>query len=264
MKKSILICFLGIFCLLTGCATVEGLYQDPSFTYGAVRAGNIGVGGVASTSRALSSGEQSAYGNLVRNSLVQHFPGMNIMPQGDAVSALGAPRYQTMMRYYADNGVIQDQYLTAFKDHITNMRYLVFARIVSYQTSRRHDEVKDFDYPSHHHAGNFNHHTSESLNYYSTLEMRVEMSVYDLKQQRVVWSGNLDDSQENKNSYTLPEIYHHRHESRDRDLFTNLANVLLQNEMRGTYKYPSTPSSNSLLQNILRGLIAKFPAIPEN
>jgi hypothetical protein len=262
MKKSILIC---LFCILAGCATVEGLYQDPSFTYGSVRAGNIGVGGVASTSKALSPGEQSAYSNLIRNSLFQHFPGMNIMPQGDAVSALGAPRYQSMMRFYADNGVIQDQYLTAFKNHITHMRYLVFARIISYQTSRRHDEVKDFDHSSyrHDHDRDFDRPTSESLNYYSTLEMRVEMSVYDLNLQRVVWSGNLDDSRENRNTYTLPEIYHRHHESFDRSLLTNLANMMLQNEMRGTYQYPPTPSSSALLQDLFRGLIGKFPVIPE-
>ncbi|MBU0455910.1 MAG: hypothetical protein ABIH77_02405 [Pseudomonadota bacterium] len=243
------------FCLfaLSACVSVEGLYVDPSFTYASIMENNIGVGGVVSVPRDLTAARQSAYANQVRAAIMQKYPGINVMPSGDLTRALSAPDYRRMMRYYRDYGVVQDEYLKTAHRHIKRMRYVAFARIVEDQIS--HNRTQEDPGP----------HTRGSVTMTTTLTMKVNMVVYDLNNDRMVWSGAVTESNENNNHYDMNAVYvgrHHRHDV-DKQIVASLANTALQEMQERQYHYPSAPAANDLLNGIFSGLLTKFPVPPK-
>lgn len=238
----VLLCFVG-------CASVEGLYVDPSFNFGSLARGNIGVGGVVSVVNRTSRSQLTALGSLISGRLLDQYPGLTVMPVGDTVRALGASRYWQMMGYYQENGVVPDQYLSALRRHVSHIRYLVFARIVDNRIG--HQRTQDVDDPA--------INTGTTIHYSTVRTLRIHMDVYDLDQHRVVWGGSYGSSRSTANSYTIPGLPVGRHHRARREMESNLLAMAGTALVDANHQYPSPPSLTSFASDVFRMLIKKFP-----
>lgn len=240
--------FVIIACLgLFACVSIEGLYVDPSFTEMAIRQNNIGVAGVVSTVRRLSSREQNNCASYLYAALNEKYPGLTIMPAGDAVRALGSSRYQLMMRYYQENGVVPTEDLSALQQHISRMRYVAYARIQEDQVSHSRDQ-------EHESRG------TDAIVFNTTLTLSIHLDVYDLQQKRVVWSGSVSNLWTQQNRYSVSSNRVYSHESLDREVVRDLANVVETQTVNQQHEYPSPPSFSAGVKGIFSELLTRFPS----
>jgi len=236
-------------CLIFACVSVQGLYRDPSFTYASVQQHNIGVVGVVSVPRKLSHREQTACAGLLHAALVEKYPGMDIMPAGDAVRAIGVSSYRKMMRYYRENGVVQSRYLAALQRHVTHMRYLVFARILEDRVTHSR---QTYEQP----------HNTDEIDFRTTLSLTVHLDVYDVALRRIVWSGSVANSTSHANSYKVASMRSYRHESLNREIVQDVASVVSRQAVEHQHEYPSVPSFKGFMQTVFAELLTRFPKHP--
>lgn len=251
MKKITFV--VALFCVMffAGCVSVQGLYVDPSFTYQSVIANNIGVGGVVSTSKNISSSQQAALSNFLQNALVRHFPGLPVMPSGDVVRALGASQYQAMISYYRSHGVVPDKYLDALYKHIIYMRYIAFARIE--QDNISHDRHQSQDVSTPRTTG------VSTISYTTTLSVGLHIDVYDVKARRIVWRGSVTENRTRSNNYDVPGVSTDAHESAAKAIAQGVLSVAGTALVDSQHSYPSAPSFNNLVQQIFYDMVSKFP-----
>ncbi len=245
---AVILLFASIF---AGCVSVQGLYVDPSFTYQSVLANNVGVGGVVSATRIIPSSQQTALSNLIQNALIKHFPGLPVMPAGDAVRAIGVVRYKAMIEYYRRHGVVPNQYLDALYKHIIYMRYIVFARVE--QDSISHSREQD-DNPN-----TVNNNAVSTINFLTTLTLRVHMDVYDVKARRIVWRGSVRDSTSRSNRYEVPSMITGRHEGFKRAVAQSVLGMAGTALVDSHHSYPTAPSFYNFMQRIFNDMVGKFP-----
>lgn len=245
-----------IFLFFAGCATIQGLYVDPSFTFVSIASNNIGVGGVVSSSRNLKPSQQTAASNLLQSAIIQRYPGLSIMPAGDTVRALGVARYRAMMQYYQQNGVVPNQYLSALSQHISHMRYIAFARIEQDQISHDRGEYENNDdiYGS----------GTANIVYSTRLTLRVQLDVYDLSTQTIVWRGSLSESDSRDNNYTVPSMSINAYDSTGRIIAKETMGIAGSAIVARNHAYPSPPSFSNLLQSMFIQLVKKFPNLQED
>ena len=240
--------FVGIF---AGCVSVQGLYVDPSFTYQSVLENNIGVAGVVSATRKIKPSQQTALSNLLQNAIIKHFPGLPVMPSGDVVRALGSNRYRVMMEYYRLHGVVPDQYLSVLYTHIIYMRYVTFARIEQDHISHHREQYEDTST-----AGNG---STSSIDFTTTLSLRVHVDVYDVITHRIVWRGSLSDSTSQSNRYEVPSMVTSSHESLKRAVAQSIIGMAGSAIVDSHHAYPTAPSFYNFVQRIFNSMVGNFP-----
>lgn len=239
--------FIAAICgCLIACVSVQGLYQDPSFTYASIKQNNIGVAGVVSVPRKLKAREQNACANVLHTALVEKYPGLVIMPAGDAVRAMGDSSYRQMMRYYRDNGVVPSDYLNILRRHVSHMRYLVFARILEDRVEHSRQTTDQQD-------------GTNKIEYQTTLSLTIHLDVYDVQTKNIVWSGSVTDSTYNANSYTAASTDTYKHESIGHEIVQDVASMLTTQTVEQHHEYPSAPSVKQFLQTIFSELLTRFP-----
>lgn len=241
-SKIIPLIIISIFCLIAGCVSVQGLYHAPSFTYQSIYNDNIGVGGVALVTRPLSTAAKTAYADYLQSALISKYPGLNIMPAGDAITALSPRVYRHMMRAFRISGTIRPEYLQLLQKHIHHMRYLVFARILSAHVDHDTDIEPD---PVYKHQ--------ENTTYSTKLTLLVKLIVYDLTTKRIVWSGTITDSNSNTNNYASRAARRWKNWKR-------AATDIVFDAITYTHKtYPPPPATAPILRDIFRYFMPKFP-----
>ena len=244
MKKLLIFCLVPfMLLLLQGCVSVSGLYHNHSFTYQSMVSDRIGVGGVVSAETPLRYEQQTAYASYLRASMINRYPGLNVMPSGDAARAIGIPAYRQMIRTYEQFGAIPSDNLKAMHKHVTGMRYLTFARIE--QNIASHDSGGGHGYIS-------SSSNDDVTDYNSTRNMTVKLEVYDLTTGRVVWSGSITESQSKKKRTTQPHTT---------KVFAALAQAAV-GSLTAQYQYPPFPSTDSVLRTIFKDFMSKFVQPP--
>jgi len=240
--KTIII--LLFFMLLTACATtLTDVYRSPNFTYQSIINDNIGVGGVTSTVRPLSRGQKNAYGNLLWNSIIGHYPGMRVMPPGDMVRALGPRRYQRMMHYYRQYSVMPDDIFPVLKQHILRLNYLVFARIT--QNSISHNR-----YQSHNDFQN-----DDNVEFRTARTLRVGLKIYNISTRQLAWSGSIKTSSGNHNSYSALHVG----DDKTENVALTALNLLGQLMLDQDHSYPPPPPTADLLRDVFKRFAKALP-----
>ena len=173
------------------------------------------------------------------------------MPSGDAVRALGAARYQTMMEYYRRHGVVPDQYLDALYKHIIYMRYIVFARVE--QDSISHSREQDEN------NATVNNGSVSTIRFMTTLTLRVHIDVYDVKGRRIVWRGSVSESTSRSNNYDVPSVATGRHEGFKRAVADSVLGMAGTALVDSHHSYPTAPSFYNFMQRIFNNMVSKFP-----
>ena len=225
---------------LGGCGpSVQGLVHDPSFVYPALAQGGITAGGVVSLQETLSSEQQALYGSFMRDGFVDQRQDLTIAPMDSVVEALGLARYKSMLEGFTLMGSLAPETLGRLADSYNRTRYIAFARVEGDRLSqdrRRNESTNSLGLPE------------EVVTSVSTRTTTMTLKVYDLQQEREVWSGSITFSGHNSLEY--------------RRLGTGYSQVLgLINEVAQMFQtddeafpYPDYP----LIEDNLLNLFAQF------
>ena len=183
---------------LAGCYTsVQNLYQDPSFTQASIMQGGIGVAGIAGAGK-LTQAQSISLSETISSALSAKFGRIRVAPAGQFVRALGMPRYRSMLHYLKNTGVVRQSDLALIKKHILHLRYVVFARMIN--TGITENTSNNYTPAQTDSDGNVISPATSETDASSTQSIRVFFMIYDLYQNRVVWSGYLDNSGDSINS----------------------------------------------------------------
>ena len=139
-------CVSSLFAL-GGCATtIVGLQHDPSFTYEALTASKMTVGGVTSTVHDFNEMDVNRASSILRNEFADTRPEFRIEPQGMVLNAMGRESYFRMLSDYNRTGVQSPGWLRELGSALGDSRYAVFARIEDNLVSgkRRRSDILDY------------------------------------------------------------------------------------------------------------------------
>jgi hypothetical protein len=240
--------FLSLSLSLTACAPprMNGLFQDPSFTYTSIQQGGLAIGGVSTSGTKPASpaliAENSHYAELFREGLINARPGISIMPAGDIAQTMGA-NYDKMMDYYAYRDVIAESDLNAIKAKTSHIRYVVFANIPTNTTSQSYNDGGD------------------TLTYSTIRTITISVKAYDLTNNQIVWSGSLSSMGANNNSYQTTAIKNPKNTTED--IVSSLVAGLEKDRIQKTGTYPRAPDSLPIVSQIFDGIGENLPKPPK-
>jgi hypothetical protein len=237
--------------LLSACTPkMNGLYQDPSFTYESMSQQGIAIGGVSTPEDKANNTTvvslRAELSELFREAIINQRPGIILMPAGDIAQALG-PKYEPMMAYYSYRDVAADEYLKLIQSNTQHIRYVVFANIPtnSVGQSRSDDD--------------------SGVYYQSYRNMTVSVKIYDLATSQIVWSGSLSESASTQNTYRTSPIVNSTNTNDGSQ--PSMTAILISEAMAGVEKtqidkhatYPNPPGTQPLATQIFNDIARNLP-----
>jgi hypothetical protein len=230
---------------LTACTPkMNGLFQDPSFTYASMTQNGFAIGGVAipkdqkSNTDPATVAQESHYAELLREGILNARPGVLIMPAGEVAQALGE-KYDPMMTYYAYRDVAADEYLKMIQSKTTHIRYVMFTSIPSNNTSQVMTDNGD------------------NLTYTSYRTVTVSAKIYDLNTDQIVWSGSLSESAQNTNTYATTQIDNPQNTTEA--IASSVIGGLEKDQIQKHATYPNPPDTLPLVSGIFNGIGENLP-----
>jgi len=180
--------------ILPACQTkVIGLVKDPSFTYEAITAGKMAIGGVTSALGSMSDAERNHYSDVMRMMLLMEQETLIIFPAGIVAHFLGHADYRNMLDEYRNYGRLSDMMKQKLITNFKEAQYIVFARIERDYISKNRIDVMEDEYGK------------ELENKKTIMEVTrstdVSFNIYDLRTGAIVWSGTLEGYSSRKNEY---------------------------------------------------------------
>lgn len=246
--------------LLAGCATkVEHLYVDPAFTHSALVAGKLGIAAIVARGGSLSEQDRSVFGEMLRAAIENERKRLKVSGPGETADLLGAEKYQQLLSFYAKSAMLDSQWLAELKEYIKNKKYLLFAMITQDAISRtshtRTDKIRD--------AKGKVIGSKDFLVRETSIELRVNTSIYDLTTGQLPWSSTI--SSEESNKFETPIVPEEKPELLGVVLDVAI-DVLLEkygSQPAGSGKapnpFPMPPSRSELLKNIFAAIGKNLP-----
>jgi hypothetical protein len=234
------------FLNLTACTPrLNGLFQDPSFTYDSMSQEGFAIGGVAIPTPTTHTGtdpaivaQESHYAELLREGVLNARPGILIMPAGEVAQTLGE-KYDTMITYYAYRDVTADEYLKLIKAKTTHIRYVMFASIPVNATSQAM-----FD-------------NGDSMSYASYRTVTASAKIYDLVTNQIVWSGSLTQTAQNTSTYVTTEIQNPQNSTEA--IASSVITGLEKNQIQKNATYPTPPDTLPVISGIFNAMGENLP-----
>jgi len=257
MKKLIivLICLTG----LAACKTpVVGLQQHPSFTYETAIQSRFIIGGVASSVTPLNDMARVRFGDLMGRAFAEEKPELAIVRVGLLIKALGHETYEQILDEYRETGVLDAGDVAQLRHAFPDARYLMFVRIEQDNVRQNHDQTETdvADSPEDAKKGDYDQvQVDVSLN--TTREMGATLSIYDLKQDVLAWSGYVSGSETNSNDSSRTFNKDKRWKEELVDVFVDTLIGLNSGE------YPASPSQDEVLEDIFEGFAENMPEPPK-
>lgn len=227
----------------SGCARshVLGLRHDPRFTYGSLDSGSIAVGGVTwvTGDEAPSAATRSQFESLLATALTDADPRLTVMSAGAVAAALPEGSHGKLLARYRLAGELDSTALYEMSDRLSNVRYVVLARIEGDVTERSETVTRD---------------TLEKKPKYEHVSLAVSRTmtlgfqVYDMSLRLAVWSGRLSRTDDASNNYEDP---------------TGFLESLVTATLRGPHKYPDAPAQINVLRHVFQDFAESLPQPPK-
>ena len=238
MRNSTWLLLCAVFVVAGGCSTkvkVIGLRTDPSFTYDSLSAGGIVVGGVTfcrdeleTAERLLGIGSEFKFrvhsASLLRASILEKRPDIDVQPAMTITQAVGPESYTALLDDYELAGELEQARLAQLSEALTDLRYVIFARIEA--------DVIDRDTTV----------QGDTTTYRITRTVTTFFQVYDLTARIPVWRGHVKASKYKENEY---------------DQSGGFFSDLLESLFFG--RYPSPPEFNEVLRKTFEGFAKQLP-----
>jgi len=257
MKKLIvvLICLAG----LTACKTqVIGLQQHPSFTYETLIQSRFVIGGVVSTVTPLEDITRMRYSDLMGRTFAEEKPRMMLVGAGHVLKALGYEPFEHMLDAYRDSGVVDRMDAAQLRRTFPDIRYLMLVRIEKNRVSQNHDQTETDVADSSEDAkkGDYDQ-VQVDVSLTTRREMGATLTIYDLKQDVIAWSGYVNASDTNSNDSSRTFNKDKRWKEELLDAFVDSLIGLDSGE------YPDAPGEEAVLADIFEGFAENMPEPPK-
>lgn len=257
MKKLmiVLICLVG----LAACKTpVVGMQQHPSFTYESAMNSRFVIGGVVSTVMPLDDMTRTRFSDLMGRSFAKEKPRLAIVRAGFLIKVLGYQAYEQMLDEYRDTGVISPLDADQIRRALPDVRYLMLVRIEQNRVIQNHDQTETDVADSSEDAkkGDYDQ-VQVDVSLTTTREMGATLTIYDLKQDVVAWTGYVNGSDINSNNSSRTFNKDKRWKEELVDAFVDTLIGLNSGE------YPVAPSQQEVLADIFEGFAENMPEPPK-
>ena len=244
----------AIAMIATGCATkIVGLQKDKSFTYESIKQTPLVIGGVVD-----GANEKSAVSNInsmneLRGQIDEETKNIKVSRSGLVRATIGSRTYKQMLQEYRDDSSLSQNSIEMLSKKLKGKRYVIFSRIQKDEPYQNRSESQDTDSKG-------NQLSSKSINMTSGRTVGASLDVIDLHLKKVVWSGLISKEKQNSQRYKWNEP------KQDTTGFGGLINLV--KTIKGTegkvatqpdYKFPSHPSTQSVLVSIFRGFAENLP-----
>jgi hypothetical protein len=220
---------------------VFGLRHDPTFTYQSLDSGSIAVGGVTSITgdEAPTPATRGQFESLLATALREAYPRLKVVSAGAVAGALGDGSHGELLARYRLAGELDSAALQEMSNRLSNLRYVVLARIEADVTDSSETVTQDS-------LGKKSKYEQVAL--VASRTMTVGFLVYDISLRRAVWSGRLAKSDSASNNYVEP-----------RGFVESLVTALL----RGSHKYPGAPQQLKVLRLLFEEFAESLPQPPK-
>jgi len=257
MKKLILL--LAVTSLLVACKTqVLGLQQHPSFTYETVTHNRFVIGGVVSAVAPLDDVTRMRFSDLMGRIFAEEKPELAMMRAGYLNRAMGHEPFEQMLDAYRETGVIGIVDAALVRRTFPDIRYLMLAHIEQDQVTQNHGQTETGVADSEDDAkkGEYEQ-VRVDVSMTATREMGVTLSIYDLRQDVMAWSGYVSGSETNSNDSS-------RTFNKDKRWKEELADVFVDSLIGlNSGEYPAPPSQDEVLSDIFEGFAENMPEPPK-
>ncbi|MFQ5519131.1 MAG: hypothetical protein ACE5E3_03920 [Mariprofundus sp.] len=257
MKKM----FIVLFCIagLAACKTqVVGKQQHASFTHDSVMQSRFVIGGVVSAVRPLDDMTRMRFSDLMGRAFAEEAPRMAMVRTGHVLKALGYEPFRQMLDAYRESGVIDLSDAAQLRRAFPDTRYLMLTRIEKNHVSQNHNQTETdvADSIEDEKKGEYEQ-VRVDVSLTTERQMGATLSIYDLRQNVVAWSGYVSKSEINSNDSS-------RTFNKDMRLQEELVDAFI-NSLIGleSGEYPDAPDEEVVLANIFEGFAENMPESPK-
>jgi hypothetical protein len=252
--------------LLYSCGPkVTQLKADPSFNYGNLTTGRIGIGGVTSLVETyeVPTIMREELSRLLQLCIMDKREDLEVQPAGTISLAMGEVRYHDILDRYSKAKELRPKVLSEI-DSLTQdaVRYLVFARI--------EEDVIERD-RSGEHEENYTEVTCTT-----TRSVMVSFKIYDLQKRSCAWSGLVSGDISNENIFLIEkegveEEYIEEKEEEEEGLslwgcciagfivFLDILSSGEEDDSEEPLEYPEPPALQNVLKKVFWGFAETLP-----
>jgi hypothetical protein len=244
MNLKALVLILALAPFMQHCpAKVEGLYVSDVFNYDNTKRDGIMIGGVTSAAKALDQETSSNYGNILSAKIRDERKEIKTLPYSQFAAAVDKKTSDAATEEFRSTGGLKPQTITSLATKLPSVRFLALSRIESDVTNTsRHDtpaqQYKDSSGRMRYEAG--------SIVVSAEREMRVLLSVFDLKQKDVAFSGTVTKSASRSNSHTVNTV-------------SSIVSIVQSSKGNDPYPAPEAPPQFEVLGAVYKGFAQNFP-----
>lgn len=255
MIKKAAILFL-ITIALVGCKTqIAHLQKDPSFTYVAMTQHQLVVGGVVSmVDPEQPLLERVRLGEMLARAFKEERRELRFISTGLLQKKLGSENLAKLQDDYQSTGTIEAMDVEQIRQLIPDARFLILCRIESNHVSqdRRETETKVADSAEDEKKGEYEHLRVE-VTLTTSRGISASLLIYDMEQQRLVWSGFLNQSKSNSNSES--NIIDDDQHWAEQIIGSFIDSMIDQDDLT----YPEAPSVDRVLEEVFEGFAENMP-----
>ncbi len=257
VKKPLLI--LIVMMTLSACKTpVVDVQHDPSFTYAAVAQSHFVVGGVVATTEHLDDITRIRFGDLLARVFSEERPELMLIRPGLLLKKTDNESFTRLLDGYRLTGVISEHDVDHVRRAFPAARYLLLSRIEMDHVSQLHDE-NETDVPDSEEdrrKGEFEQ-VRVDVSLTTTRQMGATLTIYDLHQHLLAWSGYVSQTVTNSNdsSHTFNKDRRWQEE-----LIDSVVDGLIGLDEE---EYPEAPSQTEVLEAIFEGFAENMPTSPK-
>lgn len=243
MFKASGLAFASLLLLSTACTTkVDGLYVSDSFKPTELSRDALVSAGVVDAKYPLERGESNQYAGLLLAKIKDERAYVSVRPVETLIQAVGEDAYTDLLKQYTVSG-LDNAALDSIAKKLPGIRFLALAKIEDNSLSKSETrtpatETKD--------KKGVVTKTPETLQKDVGRTILVSMSIYDLQQKNLAFSGQVSKTRHATETYTL-------HKESD---LVKVVRVLSKGD---TYPYPDAPGTRQVLGDIFKGFAENFP-----
>ncbi|NWF39438.1 hypothetical protein F3F96_09845 [Mariprofundus sp. NF] len=241
--------------LLVSCKTqVVGLQQDHSFTYAnALQAGFV-AGGVVSLVDSLNDQQRMLYSEIMVREFADERPGFSFIRSGALISAFSLQQYGAWLDAFQLTGEISEPFASAVKVSFPKARYLMLCRIEENRITQEHSERETdvADSEEDRKKGEYEY-VQVDISLTTTRQVGARLTIFDLQQHVVAWSGYVVKSETNSNDSS--RTFNKQNRWRD-EFVDDFLNAMIGIDNQG---YPEAPAIESVLASLFEGFAENMP-----
>jgi len=167
------------------------IYRDANFTYNHLMNNGIVIGGIASYKIILTNNERSQYSSLLSTVLIEQLKDVHIINTLQLMNKIGKENYFSIMKDFVVEQMLMNEDMQIIRESMTEIAYIILAYIEDENISNESYTENTAD-----------DHGKYKTVYKTTRSLAVEFQIYDVLEEKLVWSNIIYNETVKTNSRT--------------------------------------------------------------